>query len=59
MKPFILFILARLRERSTWIGLISAATALGLLLTTEQQEAVVAAGIGLAGLVTALTKDKP
>lgn len=59
MKPFILFLLARLKERSTWIGLISAATALGLMLSTEQQDAIIAAGIALAGLVTALTKDKP
>lgn len=58
MKTVIDFILSRARERSTWLGLISIATALGLLLTPEQSEAVVAAGMSLAGLLTTLTTDK-
>ncbi len=52
------FIVARAKERSTWLGLISCATALGLALSADQQEAIIAAGIGAAGLVAAFTKDK-
>jgi len=52
------FIVARAKERSTWLGLISCATALGLALSTEQQEAIIAAGIGAAGLIAAFTTDK-
>jgi len=51
------YILARAAERSTWLGLISFATALGLALTSSQQEAIVAAGMGAAGLVAAFTSD--
>lgn len=51
------FVLLRLRERSTWLGLISLATAAGLILSEAQQEAVIAAGSSIAGLVAALTPD--
>jgi hypothetical protein len=57
MKTFAAYLLARLRERSTWLGLISLTTALGLLLSAAQQEAVVAAGMALAGLVGAFMSD--
>ena len=58
MKDLLLFILARARERSTWLGLISIATAAGLVLRPEQQDSVAAAGIAVAGMVATLTKDK-
>lgn len=58
MKKFLHFVLARARERSTWLGLVSLATALGLMLTPEQAEAIVAAGIAVAGLLSVLTVDK-
>lgn len=51
------YILARAAERSTWLGLISFATALGLVLSSAQQDAIVAAGMGAAGLVAAFTAD--
>jgi NhaP-type Na+/H+ and K+/H+ antiporter len=57
MKDFLMFMLARLKERSTWLGLISFITAMGLLLTPEQQEAIMATGIAVAGAVTAFTRD--
>lgn len=52
------FVLLRLHERSTWLGLISLATAAGLILSETQQEAVIAAGSAIAGLIAALTPDK-
>lgn len=57
MKTFLAYLLSRAAERSTWIGLISVATALGLLLSQSQQDAIVAAGVALAGMIAALTKD--
>lgn len=52
------FILQRLRERSTWIGLISLATAAGLMMSDTQQEAIIAAGSALAGVIAAFTPDR-
>lgn len=58
MQKFITFITDRAKERSTWLGLISLATALGLILSPEQQEAIIAAGMAAGGIVGAFTRDK-
>jgi len=58
MKNFLQLLLTRARERSTWLGVISLATALGLVLTPAQSEAVIAAGMSLAGLIGVFTSDK-
>lgn len=51
------YALARLREASTWRGLVLVATACGAVLSPEQQEAIVTAGLLLAGLLGALLPD--
>jgi hypothetical protein len=48
---------ARLKEASTWRGLIFIATAFGLQLAPAMQEAIVTAGIGLAGVAGAVLPD--
>lgn len=58
MDKIIPYLLARAKERSTWLGLISMVTALGLALNAAQQDAVIAAGMAAAGLVAAFSKDK-
>ncbi|HCS22827.1 MAG TPA: hypothetical protein PLW48_06635 [Alphaproteobacteria bacterium] len=57
MKKFLDFLLSRARERSTWLGLVSIATALGLVLSEFQVEAVIAAGMSIAGVIAAFTGD--
>jgi hypothetical protein len=42
---------ARLREPTTWGGLISILTLVGVALTPEQKEAVIGAGVAIGGLV--------
>lgn len=51
------YLLARMSEASTWRGLIMLATAVGVVFSAEQVEAVVAAGLALAGLVGAFAPD--
>jgi hypothetical protein len=51
-------LLERMSENSTWRGLILVATAIGLKLDPEHQEAIVAAGLGLVGLINVLRKGK-
>lgn len=58
MKNFLNFVLNRARERSTWLGIVSLLTAVGLALTEGQQEAIIAAGVAVAGLITVMTIDK-
>lgn len=47
------------RERSTWLGLTGLLTAAGVALNPEQTAAIASAGVAIAGLVAALTKDPP
>jgi hypothetical protein len=42
---------ARLREPSTWGGLISILTLVGVVLSPEQKEAVIGAGVAIGGLL--------
>lgn len=58
MKKFFDFLLARAKERSTWLGIISLVTALGLTLSEMQSEAIIAAGMSLAGVVAVFTTDR-
>ncbi|MFI3244721.1 MAG: hypothetical protein R3Y56_10770 [Akkermansia sp.] len=51
------YIINRLKERSTWLGIISLATGIGLSVNPAWVEAIIAAGVGLAGLVSIATPD--
>lgn len=51
------YLLARAQEPSTWRGLVLIATALGAVLSPDQQEAIVSGGLLLAGLVGAALPD--
>ena len=52
------YILARMKEPSTWRGLTLLLTALGVPLAPGLSDAIIAAGLGIAGLIGALTPDK-
>tara|TARA_E500000318_G_scaffold38584_3_gene37233 strand:- start:19 stop:195 length:177 start_codon:yes stop_codon:yes gene_type:complete len=52
------WLLDRLGERSTWIGLTGFLTATGVSLEPEIGEAIGALGIALASLIAMLTKDR-
>lgn len=52
------FILARGKEGSTWRGLVALLTALGVTLSPEQGEAIVALGLAVIGVIGVFTADK-
>ncbi len=52
------YILSRLKERSTWLGLIALVTACGAQIETALAEQIIAVGMAVAGLVGIVTKDK-
>ena len=58
MKNIIDLVLKRLGENSTWRGLILVATALGLKLDPELQNQILAAGLGIIGLINVIRKGK-
>lgn len=51
-------IFKKLKETSTWKGLIFLLTALGVSLSNEQQEAIIAGGVALVGIVDVFTNEK-
>jgi hypothetical protein len=58
MKTLIDTLLARLGENSTWRGILLVATAVGVKLEPDLQNAILAAGLGLIGLINVLRKGK-
>lgn len=45
------YMLERLREPSTWRGIVMLVTALGVSLTPDQQSAIMQAGLAIVGLI--------
>lgn len=56
MKKIIETLLEKLSENSTWRGLILIATAVGVKIEPELQEAILVAGLGLVGLINVVRK---
>lgn len=52
------YAMERIQEASTWRGLILIATGCGAAIKPEIQEAVVAGGLMLAGIIAAISADK-
>jgi hypothetical protein len=50
--------LPQFRQASTWRGLIYCAAASGIVLSPEQMEAIVAAGMAIAGLIAVFLPDE-
>jgi len=50
------WILDRLRERTTWAGLVAIATAFGLNISPEDGEAIITGAMALIGIVFAGTR---
>ena len=51
------YLLARLKEASTWRGIVLLLTAFGVQVAPEVQEAVISVGIAVAGAVGVLFPD--
>lgn len=52
------FILERGKEASTWRGLVALTTAVGISVSPELGEAIVALGLAIIGILGVFTKDK-
>ena len=52
------YILDRLKEPSSWRGLVMIATAFGVSVNPELMESIIVVGTGLAGVIGFVFKDK-
>lgn len=48
----------KLKEESTWRGLIALATAAGISIQPEMMQAIIALGMGLIGMINVIKKQK-
>lgn len=51
------FIINRLSEPSTWRGMILILTSVGVNIAPMMADAIIAAGVGVCGLIGVLTSD--
>ena len=52
------YLLSRLREPSTWRGIVLLATAIGVPIQPDLQESIIATGLAVTGLIGVVTQDK-
>ena len=52
------YLIERLNEASTWRGITALLTAIGVVLSPEQTNAVVSAGLAVMGVLGVFAKDK-
>ncbi len=52
------YLLNRLKEATTWQGLIAIITGLGVSLSPDMSAAVVTVGVALFGLVSVILKER-
>ncbi len=58
MDRFLDWALARAQERSTWVGLASLLSGLGVAMSPDLQAAVAEIGLAVSGLVLILTRER-
>lgn len=51
-------IIDRLKEQSTWRGIILVLTAVGVKFEPSQAEAIIASGLAIVGLINVFRKEK-
>ncbi len=51
------YLIAQMKQPSTWRGLVLIATACGAILSPEQRDAIVTFGLMVAGLIGAAISD--
>ena len=52
------WIVARLKEPTTWIGIISFATAAGVQIAPELQQSIITAGVAIGGTLAIVLREK-
>jgi len=52
------YILARVKEPSSWRGLFLILTAIGVPIAPEMADAIITIGLGIAGLIGVAAPDK-
>jgi hypothetical protein len=57
IDSIIMWLLARLEERSTWIGVIGMLSSIGVTVSPQNASLIATIGVALSGGIMAFTKD--
>ena len=57
LKLALAYIAARLREGSTWAGIGSLLTGMGMVIAPDQWQAIMATGMGIGGFLAIVLAD--
>lgn len=52
------YLISRLKEKSTWLGMLAIVTSFGVVISPELSAAIGTLGTGLAGLVLVIIKER-
>jgi len=58
MKRLFAYLHERLKEASTWRGIMLVATAAGAKISPEMSEAIITLGVALTGIIGIVTSDR-
>lgn len=53
IRIVLLYLLDRMKERGTWLSLGTALTGMGVLISPDRWQAIMAIGMGIPGIITA------
>lgn len=56
-NPYIQWLLARSKERTTWVGAIAILSSFGITIAPEMIEHFITAGLAVSGLIAIFVKD--
>nr|WP_316628326.1 hypothetical protein [uncultured Brevundimonas sp.] len=59
MNAILQFVLPRLKERSTYVGIVGILTALGIVIDPAYVDVALAVGAAVAGVIGVVWKDTP
>ena len=57
MNPLVSYLVARLKERSTWLGIIALVTSSAVAVFPASSSIIMAAGASLGGFISAVLPD--
>lgn len=58
-NPYMQWMLARSKERTTWVGIVALLSSFGITIAPEMIEHIITAGLAISGLIAIAVKDKP
>ena len=57
MENVLNWLVDRIKEKTTWYGIVALVSAVGVTISPDLKEAIATAGIAIAGVIAAITAE--